>query len=250
MVRSAAKANLQGFAITDHDTIDGIPEALDAGKFYHVHVVPGIEITAYHEANELHLLGYFIEPNKNANFQEKLVMFAAKRRERMLAMLEKLKKMDINITIEDVEAEAGKSLLARPHLADAMRRKGCVATVREAFQRYLRNNGPAFVAKFDLPPEEAIALIKSAGGVAGLAHPFDLPNIDFIHLLKDMGLAALEVYHPRHSSVDSEQYLRLANKLDLIPTGGSDSHGDRTPDTPVGAVTVPFDTLDKLLARR
>lgn len=249
IVRESARMNLNAIAITDHDTVDGLDEAEDAGKFYCIKIVRGIELTAYHDNLELHILGYLIDKQRDELFRQKLGEFIKYREHRMSKMIDKLKQFDFEISFEEVKQKASGAILLRPHLVEVMLEKKYVNYAGEAYDRFIGLNAPAYVPKYRLSPEEAIKLIKSAGGVSGLAHPGLLNKDDLIKDLKEMGLEALEVFHTFHDNSAVKKYSSLAEKLDLVPTGGSDFHGVRSSQTTLGGTYVHIDTI-KLLEER
>lgn len=241
-VVAAAKARgLRAIALTDHDTIDGLAEALVAGRELTLEVIPGIEISAHHEPGSMHILGYFVD-YQSPQLDTQLQVLKKARAARNPQIIAKLQDLGMRITLAEVEEVSGGGQVGRPHIAQVLVQKGYVATLQEAFERLIGNHGPAYVSKFRFPPQEAIALIRAAGGVAGLAHPFTLEYGSPTHLrqivaqLAGWGLKALEVYYPEHTPEQRELYRQLAQELDLIMTGGSDFHGDIKPDIQLGWV--------------
>ncbi len=237
-VVAAAKAGgLRAIALTDHDTIDGLAEALVAGSELGLEVIPGIEISAHHEPGSMHILGYFVD-HRSPQLDAQLRVLKKARAERNPQIVAKLQELGIKITLAEVEEVSGGGQVGRPHIAQVLVQKGYVAT----FERLIGNHGPAYVSKFRFPPQEAIAMIRAAGGVAGLAHPFTLEYGSIGHLRQIMvrlagwGLQALEVSYPEHTPEQRELYRQLAQELDLIMTGGSDFHGDIKPDIQLGWV--------------
>ena len=226
LVKAAAGAGLQVIALTDHDTAAGVPAALEAAATLPIAVIPGLEISTRWLAHELHILGYWIDPHSPPilSHQDDSVL---RRTERMRGMVEKLQRMGIPITFEQVVAAAGPDALSigRPHLARALLAAGHTRFYGEAFARYISDSGPAFVAQAFPTPAEAIAMIHAAGGVAVWAHP---PLDALEALIPDMarwGLDGLECFRPL---LDSQQVALLtdtARRYGLFPTGGSDWHG-------------------------
>lgn len=226
LVRRAAAAGLDVIAVTDHDTAAGVAEASEAARDHPVRVVPGIEISTRVGGQEFHILGYWIDVSA-ASIVEHQIGAAVRRYDRMISMVERLRKMGIGITMEDVEAAAGPSArtLGRPHLARALHARRFTRYYNEAFDRYIGDSGPAFVAEGFPTPAEAIQRIHEAGGHAVWAHP---PIETFGAILPDLaraGLDGVECYRP---SVDADDALRLEDavrRLGLFPSGGSDWHG-------------------------
>lgn len=253
-VRIATEAGLGAIAITDHDTVAGIDEALAAGKEYGILVVPGVEISTVSQGEDIHVLGYWID-HHNKRFLQRLAELRAVRDQRNEMMLERLNMLGAVITMEDVRASLKASkkadeTLGRPHIADALLRKGYVATIAEAFDRYLGKNGAAYVNPPRIEPFTAIRWIKEAGGVPVLAHPGLYGQDELIEQLVESGLAGLEVYHADHKPTQEEHYLAIANNLKLIVTAGSDFHGERNGvvfHAPIGSRKIEISVVQQLL---
>lgn len=258
VVAEAKKKSLRAIALTDHDTTDGLDEALAAGAALGLEVIPGIEISADHKPGSMHILGLFID-HHHPGLAEQLHILKQARAERNPQIIAKLQKLGVAITMEEVLAVAGRGQVGRPHIAQVLVTKGYVSSFQNAFERYLGNHGPAYVHKFRFSPQKAIAMITAAGGVAALAHPFSLEYSSIGHLkmilqqLRDWGLAALEVYYPEHSPEKQEIYKKLAQELGLLLTGGSDYHGIIKPEVQIGLVGpdkhVAYDVVVKLKER-
>jgi 3',5'-nucleoside bisphosphate phosphatase len=258
-VVAAAKARgLRAIALTDHDTTDGLDEALDAGAAVGLEVIPGIEISADHEPGSMHILGLFID-HHYPPLDSQLQVLKQARADRNPQIIAKLRKLGLNLTMADVVAVAGGGQVGRPHIAQVLVNQGYVASFQEAFEKYIGNHGPAYVSKFRFPPRDAIAMITAAGGLAALAHPFTLEYSSTGHLkmilqqLRDWGLTAIEVYYPEHPPERQAQYKKLAQELGLLLTGGSDFHGAIKPDVKLGLVGpdqyVSYDLVEKLQER-
>jgi predicted metal-dependent phosphoesterase TrpH len=250
----AAEKGLQALSVTDHDTLAGLEEARSAGRELGVEIVNGIELGVEH-AGRFHLLGYCFNPDDPA-LSDRLIYLQEFRANRNRKMVEKMQEQGIDITWEDVVAESGGDLIARPHMALAMMRKGIVATPQEAFDKYLRDGGPVHVAKIKMTDEEAIGLVRDAGGVPVMAHPLSLKMETWDALeaelkrLKDLGLSGVETYYSQHSPEETRQIGEMADRLGLLKTGGSDFHGAPKPHVFLGAVTsggpAPYDLLERL----
>jgi len=221
---------LKAIAITDHDTVSGNDEALLEGRRQGVRVIPGVEISISFKQGELHLLGYFIH-HQNPAFQKRLFELREHRKRRNPLIIQKLTNMGIELDLQKIRRKANNGNVGRPHIAAAMLEGNHVSCLKEAFDLYLRKNGPAYVPKEILTVSEGITLIREFGGVPVLAHPatLDFNNHEdiflFISQLKEKGLKGIEVYH---SGASSEQVRRLkwiATQLGLCMTGGSDFHG-------------------------
>ena len=231
VVRLAAERALDVVALTDHDTTDGLPEALATGSVVGVEVVPGVEFSAEFEGNSVHVLCYWMDP-QDAALQLELRRLREERFRRGELMVGKLQDLGLPVAFQRVRAIAGDATIVRPHIAQAMVEAGVVATEKEAFERYIGDGGPAHVAKHALDPVNAVALIDGAGGVCALAHPgmwgdqSSVP-VELIERMAAAGMRGLEVDHPDHTPEMRERYRTLSGELGLIATGGSDCHGTR-----------------------
>lgn len=247
VVRAAADTGLAAVGITDHDTVAGIDEALEAGKCVGIVVVPGVEISAIHGHNtEVHILGYYIDHHDSALLQQLEVLRNA-RDLRGRKMVERLNAVGIPISFERVSEIAQGGAIGRPHVARALVEIGAASTIDAAFGRYLQEGAPGYVPRYKVSPSEAVAMVLNAGGVACCAHVAKLNRDELLIELMREGMQAIEVRHPDHGSVGTKYYERFAAKHDLIPTGGSDAHcieGGKT--TMVGGITVDFDIVERL----
>ncbi len=222
----AAAAGAAVWALTDHDSIAGVEAAQEAAAARGVRFVPGIELSVHLERREVHVLGHFVDPRSDAlhRFED---LLAEKRRVRMGEIIHKLAALGVALTPDEIERFSGGKTLGRPHVARAMVEKGVVSNVREAFDRFLGEGRPAYVGRYRLAVKEAINLVRGAGGAATIAHPgvSGIERGDLMRM-KDWGLAGIETHHPDHNPSVREKYLRLARELDLVPTAGSDFHGE------------------------
>ncbi|MFP3868191.1 MAG: PHP domain-containing protein [Desulfobacteraceae bacterium] len=238
VVALARDRGLKAMALTDHDTIDGVPEAIQTGDQLGVEVIPGIEISADFPEGTMHILGYFID-YQQPFFNQRLQVLKEARVHRNPRIVEKLNQLGLAISWEDVLQVSGSGQIGRPHIARVLVIKGYVKDLQEAFDLYLRQGGPAYVPKFRLPPAEAIALIRQTQGIPVLAHPFTL-GLGLNQLkaqlqeLQELGLLGLEVYYPEHTPAMQADYLRLTQDLGLLVTGGSDFHGANKPGIELG----------------
>ncbi len=248
LVPMALAARLSAIALTDHDTMDGLPELHEAARGTGLEVVNGVELSTSVGPRDIHILGYFVDPADPA-LSAALVRFRAGRRDRAVEMVRKLNELGLEITIEDVDLHVRGGAYGRPHVARALLDLGHVTSFDEAFRAYLGHYAPAFVPKPSLTPAEAIALIRNAGGAAVFAHPGTASRDDLIEDFKEMGLAGIEVWHPKHSPQKSLGYRRLARELGLAATGGSDFHGASVGTVAIGASDVPESALAELRAR-
>ena len=239
VVRLAKVGGLKALALTDHDTIDGLAEAVAAGETYGVEVIPGVEVSARYPGGSMHILGLGIDYG-NGHLSERLAVLQKARAERNPQIIAKLNGLGVKITLEQVEKISGRGQMGRPHIARALMESGYVRSIQEAFDIFLRNDGKAYVPKFRFPPPEAIAMIRDVQGVPVLAHPFTL-NLGSAWALKNtltelkaQGLAGIEAIYAEHSPEQEALYLRLARELGLLVTGGSDYHGDNKPELTLG----------------
>jgi 3',5'-nucleoside bisphosphate phosphatase len=256
VVRLAQERGLKAIALTDHDTIDGLQEAVAAGQEFGLEVIPGVEISAQYFQGSMHILGYFLNYD-NELLAQRLAVLKQARKDRNPQIIAKLNKLGIPLTMEQVEAISGGGQVGRPHIARALYQGGYVRSLQEAFDVYLGNHGLAYVSKFRFPPEEAIAMIRDVQGVPVLAHPFTLglhtseTLRPLLEELMALGLAGLECYYPEHSPVQEALYLSLARDLGLLITGGSDFHGDNKPEVSLGRISCqPLLVYDLVVAMK
>lgn len=248
-VERAGNLGLQTIAITDHDTLAGIPAALGAATKLALECIPGVEISCEMAKGEAHILGYFVRTDENTSLSVMLARFRASRVERAQEILRKLARLGVAVDWQEVQRIAGGESVGRPHVARALVERGHVGTVGEAFDRYLRRDGPAYVPRFRVSPEEAIRLIHDAGGVTVLAHPWDVADI--VERLGGAGLDGLEAFYPFYTEAMSAQLAAIAARLGLIVTGGSDFHGPGvSADVEMGSVDVPEGVVEALHQRR
>ncbi|MBI5399756.1 PHP domain-containing protein [Candidatus Saganbacteria bacterium] len=224
IVELAKKKGLTAIAITDHDVIAGIEPAHRRGAELGLEIVPGIEFTSEAGGAEIHILGYFIDL-KNEALLAKLAQLQKSREERIYKICDKLKNLNLLVDPEKVFAIAGHRAAGRPHVAQALLARGDVKSVKEAFDRFLDNRGPAYVEHYKLSPTEAVGLINAVKGLAVYAHPA-VSNCDkIIPELTAAGLTGIEAYYSGHDNYLTNFYIRLAEKYGLLLTGGSDFHG-------------------------
>jgi predicted metal-dependent phosphoesterase TrpH len=251
-VALALARGLAGIAITDHDTTAGYAEAAAAAEGTGLLIVPGIEFSAEYDGASLHVLAYWVDPADPALVEE-LRRLTDTRFRRGELMVEKLQALGYDISFERVRAIAGDDLIARPHIAQAMVEAGIVPTEKEAFDRFISDDGVAYVPKHALDPMDALRLIGAAGGVCVLAHPAmwkgngAVPD-DLIEGMAAAGMGGLEVDHPDHDEAQRAHYRALAGRLDLVPTGASDCHGARY-GYRLGCETTPVELVDELWRR-
>jgi len=246
-VRGAAEGGLHVIALTDHDTIAGYPVAAATGKEVDVQVLPGIEISSTHGAREVHILGYFVDPEAPA-LRQHAETALNRREQRMREILERLSDGGIDIEYAAVEEAAGPDhvVIGRPHLAKALVRAGHASSVPDAFNRLIGDGHPAFVPTHLLEPVGAVEVVLAAGGVPVWAHPpGDLVDGLLPHLM-GAGLRGMEVYRPRHSRSEVLRYESICRSTGLLMTGGSDWHGPEG-GSALGDFYVTADEVAKLL---
>lgn len=247
VVRAARDAGLQALALTDHDTVEGIPAAVEAAEAAGLLLVPGVELSAYEGAEEIHVLGLHLL--QLDEMRDALTVFQMARRERAEGIVRLLNGLGVRITFEDVLAVAGDAAIGRPHVARALVENGWAMDLRDAFDRYLGAGRPAYLDKRRVTLPEAIELIHRCGGIAVLAHPGPDGRHERIERLAALGLDGVEVIHPSHSAEDRARLLALTKHLNLVPSGGSDSHGGADGVRVVGAMKVPGEWLELQQAR-
>jgi hypothetical protein len=245
VIREAKSAGLEAIAIADHDTVQAITPALNAARQESIEFIPAIELSAEYDSLEVHMLGYYID-HESKKLLEKLDFLRANRVARIHAIVEKLSKMGLNVTAQQVFDVAGCGVAGRLHVARAMVKKGLVNSIFEAFEKYIGDKRPAYVCGFRFSPLEAIQLIKEAGGVAVLAHPYLLKRDELIPRFVEYGLQGLEVWYPEYNRVITNFYLEMARQYNLIATGGSDFHGQAKPDVKLGSMKVPYEAVENL----
>ncbi len=245
LVRLAFERGLSVLALTDHDTTAGIDAAMGAARGTRLEIIPGVELSADVPEGEVHVLGYCVDWH-DAYFQAMLDQFREGRYGRAEKMTQKLAALGAAISFERVKEIAGDASIGRPHVARALLEAGYVASVSEAFEKYIDRNGPAYVERFRLKPEDAVALILRTGGVPVLAHPRDVT--DWIEPLAKAGLLGVEVYYAAYDEPTRANLLRLTKQFGLIATGGSDFHGlnKMAHLSALGEVNVPPEVVGKL----
>jgi predicted metal-dependent phosphoesterase TrpH len=226
-----SKANNQGIrilSITDHDSVNGMSEAMECAEKFGIEVIPGVEISTDIRDTEVHILGYFVDP-KNKDLEHYLSFFREERYKRAIRMVKKLNILGLDITIDDILVFAKTSAMGRPHIAQALLAKGQVKSFFEAFYKYIGNHAPAYERKVHLSPQSAFKIISDAGGLSFIAHPGNMPEI-LIKELIDAGVDGIEVIHPSHSPEQVRFYRGIVNEYFLLESGGSDFHGGKRED--------------------
>ncbi|HEX21035.1 MAG TPA: PHP domain-containing protein [Actinobacteria bacterium] len=246
LIKLASALNLTTISVTDHDSVQSVDESMAAGNKRGIAVIPGIEMSSDVAGMDIHILGYFID-YKDVEFKKILSRLRKTRYDRAQKIVEKLREMKIDISLDDILEEAGAGALGRAHIAKVMLKKGYVEDMQSAFDKYLGRHSPAYVEKTAYSVAEIIKIIHQAEGIAVLAHP-GISHVDkLIPEFVEAGLQGLEVYHSEHSAQQTERYLRLAKELKLITTGGSDCHGPGSSrGLLIGTVMVPDSTAAAL----
>jgi predicted metal-dependent phosphoesterase TrpH len=249
LVKLAARHGVRVLAVTDHDSVSGLPEAIDEAGKHGIEIVPGLEINCDVTGAEIHVLGYCVDWRAEW-FEAFLAEQRAERTARVHRMVERLGELGLPLTAEEVFAICKEGSPGRPHVAQAMVKRGYVKSVREAFDRYLRTNGPANVPRRRLTPVEAVQVIRRARGVPVLAHPGLANRDELIPELVEAGLAGIETFYPEHSAGQIEAYRALCRARGLVATGGSDYHGPHTGRaSTLGTPHVPLEVWHALKAR-
>jgi hypothetical protein len=247
LVRAAVKRGVRVLAITDHDSTEGLPAArAEAAQHPLLTIVPGLEINCDVPGAEVHVLGYYVDDAARW-FQEFLREQRVERVARVHRIVERLAELGMPIDAADVFALVQEGSAGRPHVAQVMVQRGYVKSVREAFDRWLHTNGPANVPRRRLTPQDAIAIIRRAGGVPVFAHPGLAGRDELIPAMIAAGLMGIETYYAEHSAAQTAHYKELCRAHGLVATGGSDYHGERTGRTnPLGHPPVPMSVFEEL----
>jgi len=245
-VEEAARLGLSAIAVSDHDTVAGIDEALAAGSRLGIEVVPAIELNADYGSVEIHILGYLIDW-RSAGLRQELERLRRARLDRSKKMVEKLRSIGVPVTIERVLEIAGSGSVGRPHVAQAIVEVGAAESMAAAFSRYLVRGAPAFVERMRMAPHDAVTLVAGSGGVAALAHPGQAGRDSLIPGLVKAGMGAIEVSYPGQTPDVAQHYQALARRFGLVATGGSDAHGFAgEAGAPIGGVTVDASVVQEL----
>ncbi len=254
IVIAAKAAGLEAVALTDHDTVQGLPEFMEAGRAHGLEVIPGVELTVRSDLGSLHILGYWV-PMGQSGLTQSLEYLNRRRAERNREIAGKLQSLGLDVSYEEIEAKAGGTV-GRPHIAQVLLDKNYVRTLQEAFDRYIASGGKAYVPKVVLSPEEAVRLLKAEGATVCLAHPKIYRKVDmaalegFLARMKPLGLDGLEARYSAHSPEDNRAYENLAAKLGMVICGGSDFHGAVKPLIRLGKgkgdLFVPYSVLQAL----
>ena len=252
LIVAAAEGGLTAIAVTDHDTLDGLAEAEEAARQMNIELVPGIELSISFHSGRFHMLGYLVD-RRDPVLGQRLVRLKDNRVNRNEHMIQNLRALGIEITLDDVIAESGGGQVGRPHMAAALVKKGAAANAQDAFDRLIADGAAAHVPKDKITVEEGLDLIHAAGGLAVMAHPSSLKLDDeslasALIRLREMGLDGLECYYSQHTPERTDVLLEMARNTGLLVTGGSDFHGDPKPHVHLGHVIGNRPAPDALLA--
>ena len=254
------KINLSAFSITDHDTIDGNKDAIKSGIPASINFLSGVEISSYppepfSSSGSFHILGYGFDI-EDIPLNQSLLKFQDARNARNPKIISKLNSIGINISMKEVVVKAGGGLIGRPHIASLLIEKGYAKNIKEAFNKYLAKGGAAFVDKYRIDCENAIKLIRNAGGIPEIAHPITLgmdlrQTEELLKKMVDLGLLGVEAIYTTHSPEDTKKYCLMAEKLGLLVTGGSDFHGSFKENIEIGtgsgSLDIPYHLYEKLI---
>ncbi len=255
LVDYAASKDLAAIALTDHDTVDGLEEAIRQGEKYpELEVVPGIEYSTVRNGRDVHVVGLYID-YKSRTYRDSLQGFINSRIERNRKMCQKLTDAGMPITFEELVKENPGAVITRAHFGKLLLKKGYITSIKEAFDRFIGDHCPCYVPREKITPQMAIEQILSAGGVPILAHPviYGLGKDaldELVHELKDAGLVGIEAIYGTYTAQDERDIKALAGKYDLLISGGSDFHGENKPHIDLGCgtgrMTIPFETLEQI----
>lgn len=250
LVDLAAEQGVQVLALTDHDSLEGIREAqAAAARHPGLHLIPSVELSTDIPGSEVHVLGYFLDP-ANTELQDFLARFRASRLNRGRRMVEKLQALGMPITWERVQEIAGDAAVGRPHIAQALLEKGLVASIQEAFEKWIGRNGPAYAEREKMTPAEAVRFLLRVQGIPVLAHPGYTENVDeILPELVAAGLVGIEVYYRDYDAQQIARLEALADRYGLVPTGGSDFHGLKNPGERLpGDIPFPEAAIKRFIA--
>ncbi len=254
VVEYSKAKGLHAIAITDHDCCSAITPAIIAAKDLDLEVIPGIELSAEVDEQDVHILGYFIDW-QNKVFLKKLDHIVHVRRERAKEILKRLRRVNVELTEKDLFELSSSGCVGRLHIAQLLFKKGYVSSIGQAFKDYIGDQSPCYVKKFKLTPKEAASIIKDVGGIPVLAHPKTINTknkklADIIKTFVDDGIEGIEVYHIEHTTKDVKDFENLAAKFDLLMTGGSDCHGLGKKEILIGKVKIPYELVKKMKERK
>ena len=250
LIQRAKLSGLDALSITDHDSVEGVEEAMHYGRINDIEIIPGVELSSEYKGQEVHVLGYFMD-YKEPRFLHYLASFREKRLKRAEKMVERLNSMNIKITIDDVLSKArGNAAIGRPHIAFALMAANVVSNYNEAFFKYLGDNKTAYVKKPNISTSEAVKLISDTGGLSFVAHPGKTIRDNLIIELIEQGVDGIEIIHPSHTRDDIAYFLDITGQYFLLESGGSDFHGGRMNDDLIlGNYYIPVSKVNAMKNR-
>ena len=250
LIQRAKLSGLDALSITDHDSVEGVEEAMHYGRINDIEIIPGVELSSEYKGQEVHVLGYFMD-YKEPRFLHYLASFREKRLKRAEKMVERLNSMNIKITIDDVLSKArGNAAIGRPHIAFALMAANVVSNYNEAFFKYLGDNKTAYVKKPNISTAEAVKLISDTGGLSFVAHPGKTIRDNLIIELIEQGVDGIEIIHPSHTRDDIAYFLDITGQYFLLESGGSDFHGGRMNDDLIlGNYYIPVSKVNAMKNR-
>lgn len=249
LVKKAKSSCLSIISITDHDSVNGLEEAQGIAKEFEIEVVPGMELSATLNGEEVHILGYFMDFHNTA-LLDFLTLSREERLKRAERIVDKLNQMNIPLTMESVLANATGDSVGRPHIANALVNEGHAQSYHQAFRKYIGNGRPAFEKKAECSPQEIVRIISQAGGLSFLAHPGHSVSDELLFETIKAGVDGIEVIHPSHSPDLVQYYRGIVNEYCLLESGGSDFHGGQKGDDHLlGSIGIPVSTVD-IMRRR
>lgn len=248
LVEKAKDSGIEVLSITDHDNLQGLPEAIEAGHELGVEIITGLEMSSDIRDREVHILAYFIELN-NSELERYLAFFREERVNRAERIAKKLNILGFSIALDDIMEKAKNSAVGRPHIAQALLDKGYISSYYEAFAKYIGNDCPAYEKKVHISPQSAFKIISDAGGLSFIAHP-GLMSESLLKELIDAGVDGIEVVHPSHSPQQVRFYRGIVNEYFLLECGGSDFHGGKREDEKnLGKYTISLQTVEAMRKR-
>jgi len=249
LLSKANNVNIDIISITDHDSVEGVKEAIEIEKKNNLRIIPGVELSAFMNHTEVHIIGYFIDIN-NEQLVSNLQIFKNDRIQRAERIVRKINKMNIPLRFESVLSHSGNGSISRPHIAAAMIKEGFIESYLEAFQRYIGNDCPAYEKKLAYSPQQIISIIHEAGGLSILAHPGNTLREEEIFQIIDAGIDGIEVIHPGHTPNMIRYYRKIVNEFFLLETGGSDFHGGlKNDDENLGQFTISHKAVESMEQR-
>ena len=247
VVERAAGLGLKVISLTDHDSVNGVAAAQAAAEAHGIRVVPGSELSAKLDKYDVHILGYFLDP-ENERLIESLAKYRGERRNRAERIVKRLNRLGIRVLFEQVLAKADGAAIGRPHVADVLVEEGFCFSPNEAFNKYLGYGKAAYEEKYVMAPSEAVEVIQGAGGIAVIAHPVLYRSDEMLPALVEQGIDGIEVWHIKHGASEVQRYNAFADQYGLLKSGGSDCHGDSRGDAVMGRVEIPLQAFEALEA--